>query len=124
MIRKSRHGSIAMLPVTATQPTNGGNAPAAPPMTRFCGVERLGPIHMGSAHSCTLLSNSAPSLTRDIDLCSVAVLTPHCRNVRPRRHHLINGSSLYWWNGGGDGSVHSSVVAPAPHGLSAALSLR
>ena len=29
-----------------------------------------------------------------------------------------------WWNGGGEDSVHSSVVAPAPHGLSPACSLR
>ena len=35
--------------------------------------------------------------------------------------YLIRGSSLNWWKGGGDGSVHSSVVAPTPQGLSAAL---
>src|SRR5690606_2354855 len=29
-----------------------------------------------------------------------------------------------WWNGGGEDSVHSSVVAPSPHGLSAACCLR
>jgi hypothetical protein len=28
------------------------------------------------------------------------------------------------WNGGGEGSVHSSVVAPAPHGLGPASRLR
>src|SRR5690606_40104465 len=28
-------------PVTAAQPTSGGMAPAAPPMTMFCQVERL-----------------------------------------------------------------------------------
>jgi hypothetical protein len=28
-------------PVTAAQPTRGGTAPAAPPMTMFCGVRRL-----------------------------------------------------------------------------------
>src|SRR3954453_10672079 len=33
--------------------------------------------------------------------------------------HLIRGSSLNWWNGGGEGRVHSSVVAPAPHRLCA-----
>src|SRR5581483_48872 len=38
--------------------------------------------------------------------------------------HRINGSVSYWWNGGGDGSVHSSVVAPAPHGLALARCLR
>jgi hypothetical protein len=34
----------------------------------------------------------------------------------------MSGSSLYWWNGGGEDSVHSSVVAPAHQGLSAARS--
>ena len=38
--------------------------------------------------------------------------------------HLIFGSTENWWNGGGEVSVHSSVVAPAPHGLFAAFSLR
>ena len=28
-------------PVTAAQPTSGGKAPAAPPMTMFWGVRRL-----------------------------------------------------------------------------------
>src|SRR3546814_4893360 len=32
----------------------------------------------------------------------------------------IFGSVSNWWYGGGLGSVHSSVVAPSPHGLSAA----
>src|SRR5262249_13712658 len=41
-----------------------------------------------------------------------------------RDAHLISGSVSNWWNGGGDGSVHSSVVAPGPHGLAAARSLR
>ena len=36
--------------------------------------------------------------------------------------YLILGRVLNWWNGGGDESVHSSVVAPSPHGLSAAFS--
>ena len=31
-------------PVTAAQPIIGGNAPAAPPMTMFCGVQRLSHI--------------------------------------------------------------------------------
>ena len=37
-------------------------------------------------------------------------------------NYCTRGSTSNWWNGGGDGSVHSSVVAPAPHGLSAACS--
>ena len=28
-------------PVTAAQPTSGGTAPAAPPITMFCGVRRF-----------------------------------------------------------------------------------
>ena len=32
------------LPVTAAQPMTGGSAPAAPPMTMFCGVVRLSSI--------------------------------------------------------------------------------
>src|SRR5262245_9181821 len=64
---------------------------------------------------------------------SHARLSPDCLAPQRRRepgavgrerHHLIRGSSLNWWNGGGDGSVHSSVVAPGPHGLAAAFSLR
>ena len=30
--------------VAAAQPMTGGNAPAAPPMTMFCGVERFSHI--------------------------------------------------------------------------------
>jgi hypothetical protein len=36
--------SVAHVPVAAAQPITGGNAPAAPPMTMFCGVERLSHI--------------------------------------------------------------------------------
>ena len=32
------------LPVTAAQPMTGGSAPAAPPMTMFCGVVRFSSI--------------------------------------------------------------------------------
>ena len=38
--------------------------------------------------------------------------------------HLICGSLSNWWKGGGEGSVHSSVVAPGPHGLAGAGTLR
>jgi hypothetical protein len=38
MIRNMMSGSTPIRPVAATQPTIGGNAPAAPPMTMFCGV--------------------------------------------------------------------------------------
>jgi hypothetical protein len=27
---------------------------------------------------------------------------------------------FHWWKGGGEGSCHSSVVAPSPHGLALA----
>ena len=33
-----------MPPVAAALPIIGGNAPAAPPMTMFCGVQRLSHI--------------------------------------------------------------------------------
>ena len=36
----------------------------------------------------------------------------------------MRGSTSNWWNGGGEDSVHSSVVAPSPHGLSPATRLR
>ena len=41
MMAKSSSGSTDRLPVTAAQPITGGNAPAAPPMTMFCGVLRF-----------------------------------------------------------------------------------
>src|SRR5689334_13804021 len=42
----------------------------------------------------------------------------------PCRRYLITGRTSNWWNAGGDESVHSRVVAPAPHGLAAACSRR
>ena len=33
--------TVTTPPVTAAHPTSGGTAPAAPPMTMFCGVRRL-----------------------------------------------------------------------------------
>ena len=33
-----KSASSVRLPVAAAQPTSGGIAPAAPPMTMFCGV--------------------------------------------------------------------------------------
>ncbi|CLR46074.1 Uncharacterised protein [Mycobacterium tuberculosis] len=36
--------SIDTPPVTQAQPIIGGNAPDAPPMTMFCGVERFSHI--------------------------------------------------------------------------------
>src|ERR1700676_5200699 len=38
--------------------------------------------------------------------------------------HRISGSVSYWWNGGGDSSVHPRVVAPGLQGLAAAGTLR
>jgi len=38
---KSTVLSIVTLLVTQAQPIIGGKAPAAPPMTMFCGVERF-----------------------------------------------------------------------------------
>ena len=44
MMRNSTIGSSETPPVTEAQPMIGGSAPAAPPMTMFCGVERLSHI--------------------------------------------------------------------------------
>ena len=44
MMKKRTIGSMATLPVAAAQPMTGGSAPAAPPMTMFCGVVRLSHI--------------------------------------------------------------------------------
>ena len=40
-MRNISAGARLMSPDTAAQPIVGGNAPAAPPMTMFCGVQRL-----------------------------------------------------------------------------------
>jgi hypothetical protein len=40
-IRNRMIGSRPMFPVEEAQPTTGGSAPAAPPMTMFCGVCRF-----------------------------------------------------------------------------------
>ena len=37
-------GTRSTEPVTAAQPITGGNAPAAPPITMFCGVRRFSQI--------------------------------------------------------------------------------
>ena len=44
MMANSRIGMAESEPVTASQPITGGNAPAAPPMTMFCGVRRFSHI--------------------------------------------------------------------------------
>ena len=43
-MRNISTGARLTSPVTAAQPTIGGNAPAAPPITMFCGVERFSHI--------------------------------------------------------------------------------
>jgi hypothetical protein len=40
------------------------------------------------------------------------------------RRYSTFGNVSNWWKGGGDGSVHSSVVAPMPQGLAGASLLR
>ena len=40
-IRNKMSGSSPISPVAAAQPITGGRAPAAPPMTMFCGVLRF-----------------------------------------------------------------------------------
>ena len=41
MMRNRSSGSIVTSPVTAAQPSTGGMAPEAPPITMFCGVAGL-----------------------------------------------------------------------------------
>ena len=41
MMRKRTKLSRLTLPVAAAQPIIGGTAPAAPPITMFCGVNRF-----------------------------------------------------------------------------------
>jgi hypothetical protein len=41
MMRNSAIEPRSTLPVTETQPIIGGKAPAAPPITMFCGVRRF-----------------------------------------------------------------------------------
>jgi hypothetical protein len=41
MMRKRSIASVVTSPVTAAQPSTGGIAPDAPPMTMFCGVAGL-----------------------------------------------------------------------------------
>jgi hypothetical protein len=40
-MRKRRRASTETSPVAAVQPSTGGIAPAAPPITLFCGVRGL-----------------------------------------------------------------------------------
>jgi hypothetical protein len=44
MMRKRTRLSSETLPVTEAQPITGGSAPAAPPITIFCGVRRFSHI--------------------------------------------------------------------------------
>ena len=40
-IAKRSSAAIPTFPVAAAQPTSGGTAPAAPPITMFCEVDRF-----------------------------------------------------------------------------------
>ena len=46
--------------------------------------------------------------------------SPRAFSYAVTRRHSTRGSVSNWWKGGGDGSVHSSVVAPMPQGLAGA----
>src|SRR5215467_6195106 len=72
--------------------------------------------HHPRLHQCNVIANrgktrfrQAACGERPVEVCAFA----------GERHesYLIRGSVSNWWNGGGDDSVHSSVVAPTPHGL-------
>ena len=44
IIKKNASGSIESEPVAIVHPITGGNAPAAPPITIFCGVRLFNQI--------------------------------------------------------------------------------
>ena len=44
IIKKKANGSIESEPVAIVHPITGGNAPAAPPITMFCGVRLFSQI--------------------------------------------------------------------------------
>ena len=116
-------------------------APAAPAPTAIQ-ISAVNPIIGCRCPGATMSSTSAVNTTSDITRGFISAMkSPTLASLDARRRsednglgamigggdighgsaaHLIRGNSLNWWNGGGDGSVHSSVVAPAPHGLSAA----
>src|SRR5438552_2930888 len=131
MIRNSSTGSIDSEPVAAAHATTGGSAPAAPPITMFCAVQR-GEDHQRHhprLHEREVVTDLGLGNPGQFDGVVIDDRQDGSRLVSGRgapRERAANsayctrGSTSNWWNGGGDGSVHSSVVAPAPHGLSAA----
>lgn len=62
---------------------------------------------LSSRVSCTHGSNTR----RDLAGSSAWVAT---------RFYVMRGNDSKVWKGGGEGSVHSNVVAPSPHGLATA----
>src|SRR6266446_10811591 len=73
-----------------------------------------------------LLQRAPPVPTMWLRAATPPYPPPACGEYRRGRRlsHLTSGSTSNWWNGGGDGRVHSRVDVPGPHGLFAALSLR
>ena len=57
---------------------------------------------------------------RHDELVSLKSATRFLEGARRGLPYCTRGSTSNWWKGGGDDSVHSSVVAPAPHGLASA----
>ncbi len=117
-------------PCATTMPTSAVNTTSD--MTR--GLSRVTKSPASAVETAGLATGAVPALS--------AMPSAHHRHVdrslakpRPRRglrihgyaqwsEPVMRGKVLNWWKGGGDDSVHSSVVAPSPHGLSAACCLR
>src|SRR3954466_1158459 len=80
---------------------------------------------------CRRASTSSGVIVPDRPAALIApdILPFHSASVREGKRrtaaflYFTNGNVSNWWKGGGDGSVHSSVVAPSPHGFGAARSL-
>src|SRR5262249_4298611 len=56
----------------------------------------------------------------DADRTHSGAIKEYFRSNWRFRSHSIRGAVSWEWKGGGDGNIHSSVVAPMPQGFAAA----
>ena len=91
----------------------------SPPVAESSSVAIASTVISAMAYSLKARDRSASD-----PACGSGAKGPLRRFHLPLLPHLIRGNVSKVWNGGGDGTVHSSVVAPAPQGLAAARSLR